>query len=338
MAKVTAILLVCLAALLAHTVVSADQSGRLWRCSSHGLERTIVLHEQDATGQDGEFACWVIYTKEGVTETLWRAKNNPDYCAPKVSALIERLQSAGFTCITEMPKNLVDPPRDTAPPVVENSDTADTADTASISDIPEFPDVPEIPDIAEPADDLMPEAPLEASPVPTPVDVPATELRVLLEKHYEGNYLDAMLAAMPGGFAVQSDMDAISPGPLEYLHVGPPKHFIKTMSDGSYVLVNTTLFERGTTSSYVNFGFRVVDKRYRFLGYATTQPVANFKVLDANVDQIVLSVTPIATASCTPARRTQIIEWQDAVAREIRQDADPSIGANATGDCAEEVP
>ncbi|MGI9238611.1 MAG: hypothetical protein ACR2QZ_14530 [Woeseiaceae bacterium] len=334
MAKVTAILLVCLSAMLAHTAVSAEQGGRLWRCSSHGLERTIVLHEQDATGKDGEFACWVMYTKDGATEILWRAKNNPDYCAPKVSALIERLQTAGFTCITEMPQNLVDPPREMPPPVAENSDASVTTVT---HDIPEFPDVSEVPDMVEPPVDPTPQSPLEETPVPAPEAVPATQLRALLEKHYEGSYLDAMFAAMPKGFAAQSGMDAISPGPLEFLHVGPPKHFIKTMSDGSYVLVNTTLFERGTTSSYVNFGFRVVDKRYEFLGYATTQPVAKFKVLDANADQIVLSVTPIATASCTPARRTQIIEWQDAVAREIQRNADSSIGALETGDCAEEA-
>lgn len=275
-----------------------------WLCSSHGLERAIELYLRHGERLEGELSCWVVYTKDGASEVLWQAKNNPDYCEPKALSLIARLESAGFVCTPSRAENRPESPSESPPTATDDSDV------------------------------MLPSLPVGAGSDESADSV--TDLRVLLSKHYEDSYLDAMLAALPSGFSVQPDMDAISPGPLEYLHVGPPDHFVKTLSDGSYVLVNTLLFERGSTSSYVNVGFQVKDKRYRFLGYATTQPVADFEVLDADTDSVVLSVKPIATARCTPMRRTEVLTWRGEVLRQYPQETVQATADNE--ECGEPTP
>lgn len=283
---------------------AAEGSERLWQCSSHGHERAIELYERGDERREGEPSCWVVYTKDGASEVLWQAKNNADYCRPKALSLVARLESAGFACTASDPDN-------TPAKRPENTTTA-----------------------TDDSDMLMPPLAVGAGS-----DEPAateTDLRKLLSKHYEENYLDAMMAALPSGFSVRPDMDAISPGPMEYLHPGPPEHFVKTLSDGSYVLVNTLLFERGATSFYVNLGFQVKNKRYRFLGYATTQPVTEFEVLDADTESVALSVRPITAADCTPARRTQVMAWHGELSGHDPQEGNPSISGD--DECGNSAP
>ena len=274
---------------------------RAWQCLSHGHDRAIELYVPGVKRREGELSCWVVYTKEGASEILWQAKNNPDYCEPKALSLIARLESAGFVCTPSHPASRPADGSESPPAATDDSDV------------------------------MMPPSSVGAGDDESGDS--EADLGTLLSRHYEGNYLDAMLAALPSGFSVQPDMDAISPRPMEYLHVGPPDHFVKTLADGSYVLVNTLLFERGTTSSYVNVGFQVTNKRYRFLGYATTQPVADFEVLDAGTESVVLSLRPLATDGCIPARRTQVMAWQGEVKQQASQEAIGAVGSD--GDCSD---
>lgn len=155
----------------------------------------------------------------------------------------------------------------------------------------------------------------------------------MLEKHYVGSYLDAMVAAMPPGFIVQKDGQSVSRGPGEYLQVAPPDNFVKTLPDGSYVLVNTLRFERGATSSYVNFGFQVNDNRFRFLGYATTGSVTDIRILDTDPDKVVVSVAPAPVGTCVAARRTRTIEWRGTMDDSDATDPRLQIGDTTGGDC-----
>lgn len=56
---------------------------------------TYCADEQPPPGQD---ACRVDYTKDGNTEILWRARNDPSYCGPKLRNLISELEASGFSC------------------------------------------------------------------------------------------------------------------------------------------------------------------------------------------------------------------------------------------------
>ena len=89
---------------------------KVWRCTIATLDpesgtedppdRTITLYEyrspenclDDALPPDGTDICRTEYTKDGATETLWRARNNRDYCRPRTKALIQDLVTAGFLC------------------------------------------------------------------------------------------------------------------------------------------------------------------------------------------------------------------------------------------------
>ncbi len=266
-----------------------------WQCSSDGHERTIELYERDGERRQGELSCRVVYTKQGASEVLWQAQNNPDYCRPKALSLVARLESAGFACTMLHPQNRPDTGSDSQPPATDDSES------------------------------LAPPLPVAAGDKPADTE---TDLRMILSKHYKEDYLDAMLAALSTGFSLQHGEDAISIGPNGYLHVGPPDHFVKTLSDESYVLVNTLLVERAATSSYVNLGFQVKNQRYRFLGYAATQPVTELEVLDADTESVVLSLRPVPAADCIPARQTQVLAWRDELSRQDLQEAEPSISGS----------
>ena len=322
----SAVLVTSLFVLSANDVLSDDSIERAWQCSSQGFEREIVLYQRNRATLEGEFGCRVVYTKDGESEVLWQAKNNPDYCEPMAIALVKKLQGSGFKCLAT--------DRAGGPDQRDDGSQAATDDTDDV-----------VPAAVDDSDDAVPAAPpTKSEEKPESEGKPerkdqrestTAELRALLEEHYVGSYLDAMLVAVSHGFSVQPGMDALSTGHGEYLHVAPPNNFVKTMSDGSYVLVNTMLFERGATSSYVNFGFLVRDKRFRFLGYATTQPIADIKVLDADQDKVVLSVAPATANSCTPAHRTQILAWHSDVYG--RDDAEPgqTTGEAGNGDCVD---
>lgn len=326
-----ALLIGLVGALCVGDIRGEDIANRGWQCTSRGFERRIESYKRDRATLEGEFACWVVYTKDGESEVLWQAKNNPDYCEPRAIALVEKLQGAGFKCLAsdpaaepeqrdDGPQAATDDTDDMVPADLDDTDDVVPADLGDTDDA--IPSVPQSKNEEKPGSQGKPEN-------------TTAEYRTLLEKHYVGSYLDAMLAAVPQAFSVQPGMDALSPGRGEYLHVAPPNNFVKTMSDGSYVLVNTMLFERGATSSYVNFGFQVHDKRFRFLGYAPTQPVTDIKVLDADSDKVVVSLMPVASASCAPSRRTEVITWHDGVYGRYGSEPGQTTGEARNSDCGD---
>ncbi|MGB5627027.1 MAG: hypothetical protein WBM61_14935 [Woeseiaceae bacterium] len=322
----SALFVTSLVVLPATDVLGDDSIEQAWQCSSQGFEREIVLYQRNRATLEGEFACWVVYTKDGESEVLWQAKNNPDYCEQRAVALVEKLRVAGFKCLEDDRAGLSEQHDDTSQAATDDTDDM-------------------VPAVIGDTDNAVLEAPprkseedQQSKTKPESKDKresTTAEFRNLLERHYVGSYLDAMLVAVPRGFFVHSEMDALSPGRGEYLHIAPPNNFVKTMSDGSYVLVNTMLFERGATSSYVNFGFEVHDKRFRFLGYATAQSVTDIRVLDADPDKVVVSAMSVATASCAPSRRTRIITWHSDVYGQNGSDPGRTTGEVGNSDCVD---
>lgn len=341
----SAVVVASLFVLSASPVWSDDVATKSWQCSSQAFEREIQLFAWDASCPDSEdraagpYACRVIYTKNGKSQLLWVARNNPDYCEPKARALVVKLQNSGFECAftdhsaTERcdPGSVVQSPPVAEIPVIE--DSPPVAEIPVIEDSPpptEMPVQETSPPVAE-APVQEPSAPVAEIPVketsPPVAAIPAEEtspplapeparedvasqnvdagLRGLLEKHYQEDYLDALIEAIPRGFRAQPASTVVLSTDGANLHLAPPNHFVKTMSDNSYVLVNTRLLQQGQTTSFVNFGFHVRDGRYQFLGYATAHSVRDATVMNADGDRVVLSIL----LPDVKERRTKIIPW-----------------------------
>ncbi len=300
--------LIGLFALLPGITMGAGPINSTWTCTSGDFEREITLFKDIDSVQDparvseNAFACRVTYTKNGESALLWLARNDPDYCEPKVLALVGKLQTAGFQCEKSgLPINLAD------------RSSAGALDTD---------------DVAAP--------PSTGEQAPPARSSDAAALRELLQRHYENSYLDAMVAAIPAGFSVGPAVDALSTKSGDVLYAGPPNHFVKTMADGSYLLVNTLVLQRDSTSSFVNLGFVVRDKRYRFLGYATIRSAVEAKVTEANVTQVTLMATTAATPSCEGARRMRTLRWSsDFGADSSQQLAAPPTGPTSGSDCGD---
>ncbi|MGB5258865.1 MAG: hypothetical protein WBN44_16555, partial [Woeseiaceae bacterium] len=280
----SAFVAVCFAVLLPAAVNSEEGAASVWHCESGQFERELALFRGSPADPAGPvapvgiLACKVVYTKNGNSEVLWQARNDPDFCKPRVLALIEKLRNAGFTCEQEAQSTDATPVEPVvtaevvAAPDAENF-SADAASTESVSN--------------------------EASEA----------IRRLLESHYEDSYLDAMVVAIPSGFSPLPGTAALSAGSGGVLHVGPPDHFVKTQPDGSYVLVNTLRLEQGAATSFVNLGFLVRDKRYRFLGYAAAHSVSSAVVQEAGTEEVSLMVSEVSPPSCVVSRRPLLLRW-----------------------------
>lgn len=131
---------------LTANAVTAEESGlTTYECTAAGgLTRQIrseehCLAERDAgAGQD---ACRVDYTKDGVTEILWRAGNDPSFCYPRVRDLISTLEASGFTCTGtdgHIECDDADAVDDLAPAPVESTDSR----PGSITITPSAPSAP----------------------------------------------------------------------------------------------------------------------------------------------------------------------------------------------------
>ena len=273
-----------------------------WHCESGSHVREIALYrneptaEQPVVGSESRPACRVVYTKNGDAQVLWQARNDPSYCQPRVLALVEKLENGGFRCARK------------GEPAAGDVGVAEGS-------------------VGTKAEPLGPTA---AAPVVTN-DAGRSALRELLGRYYEDYYLDAMAEAIPAGFTVHPDKPAVSAGPGGLLHLGPPDHFVKTMPDGSYVLVNQLLFEHGGTSSFVNLGFVVDNERYRFLGYATAHSVSEVEVHDADTAQVSLMLTETPAPACEMVRRLQLLAWAPVLETHY---AEESKNIPGTGDCA----
>lgn len=95
-------LAVCLCCLLVTGSALAEEGGpTYYECAAGNITRQIkseehCLAERQAT--PGLDACRVEYTKDGVTEILWRARHDPSYCYPRVRSLVSSLEESGFSC------------------------------------------------------------------------------------------------------------------------------------------------------------------------------------------------------------------------------------------------
>lgn len=297
--------LIVLLALLPCVNASAESVSSVWTCRSGALEREITLarNEPLAPAPAGEsqeaFACRVDYSKNGAVEVLWRARHDPEFCEPRVLALLSKLRAAGFQCEESGHESSGDERRATGTIDANGNSRQSPASPAPRND---------------PGDDPL--------------------LRALLERHYEDFYLDAMIGAIPAGFTVASTSDAVATESGDILFVGPPNHFVKAMPDGSYVLVNTLVAQRDSMSSFVNLGFVVRNNRYRFLGYAIAHAAVEAKVSDADADQVSLMVTTAATASCESVRRVRTLRWgPDFVSQSSQRSEATRAGSASASDC-----
>ena len=330
MKYVCAVITVCLCVFSTSEIRGEESMARVWRCASQTAQREIELYTWGLSCHvslrppEEQYACRVVYKKDGASEVLWQARNDSEYCEPNALALVARLQQAGFDCaMTENASRC-----EVAPQTAVTS--KDDTEPASASEPAGAPEPAGASEAAVASEHAVAAA---ATPVAIDEEETAAELRRLLEKYYEENYLDAMIAAIPAGFDAPSGMDVVTSGPGKKLHVGPPDHFIKTMPDGSYVLVNTLLFDRDATTSFVNFGFKVKNEQYRFLGYAVAESVTASQVLDADSDKIVLSVTSVATESCNSTRRTRTLRWGSDLSGEDGNGQNAVMGQISIGAC-----
>lgn len=294
-------------AVLPGIAVGAGPEISTWSCTSGDFVREIALFRHDGPAQEiagvaaQPFACRVEYSKNGKSEELWIARNDPDFCQPKVLALVSKLQAAGFRC--RVPG---------APIESAERSSRGAADTDGRDALSAAEQVPP----ARAGDDAA--------------------LRALLERYYEDFYLDAMVAVIPAGFTAGTSIDAVSAKSGAVLYVAPPNHFVKTMADGSYVLVNTLVLQRDSTSSFVNLGFVVRDNRYSFLGYAIVHAAVEAKVSDADADEVTLMATTAASATCEGVRRIRALPWlPDFAAASSQQSNDAQTGSPSTSDCTD---
>lgn len=91
MKKMTVLCFVITCGLLTGSAV-ADET---YTCTNGSQERIISVVYQDQVAQ---VPCEVQYTKDGVTETLWSARNIAGYCQEKATAFVEKQRGWGWAC------------------------------------------------------------------------------------------------------------------------------------------------------------------------------------------------------------------------------------------------
>ena len=70
-----------------------------FRCGNGALERRIELSGPDDTqGTACEVRYWRDASAPGSGRVLWRAQQDPDFCAAKARELVTRLEAGGWTC------------------------------------------------------------------------------------------------------------------------------------------------------------------------------------------------------------------------------------------------
>lgn len=81
--------------------LAAEVFASSWTCQQAGLTRHVVIFYPEAPAQ---LPCKVFYSRpeENVMpRALWEAKNTRNYCERKAVEFIERLNSAGWSCIRD---------------------------------------------------------------------------------------------------------------------------------------------------------------------------------------------------------------------------------------------
>jgi hypothetical protein len=91
MKKITSLCLVATLSMIA-SFAAADET---YLCTYGQEERVISVVYQD---QVEKVPCEVRYQKDGVTETLWDAKDEVGYCEEKAKAFVEKQRGWGWRC------------------------------------------------------------------------------------------------------------------------------------------------------------------------------------------------------------------------------------------------
>lgn len=86
----------CFCALIVAGTVQA--ATKTYSCTQGKSTRKV----EHTTGEGGEFACKVVYTKEteapNDSKTLWSARADEKFCDEKVVGFLEKLKSGGWNC------------------------------------------------------------------------------------------------------------------------------------------------------------------------------------------------------------------------------------------------
>ena len=302
---------------------------KVWRCTIAALDaasgtegppdRAITLYEyrslenclDDALPPDGTDICRTEYTKDGATETLWRARNNRDYCRPRAKALIQDLVTSGFFCRT------LDNEGCEGPAAVQGDD-APTVDALPVTEA------------------------TSAIRNTTPIDKTGSREKQLLT--FFNGLFDASLAkamtkaAIPDDFDVFDD-NTLSTGNGATLRFTRGTHAWETRRDKGVLVINADL-QRGQSFNDVFFGFSFdrsdsmnESDRHQIRYLGVVSPETSSEVIYAGEDKIIISSTWFAESSdCYSSRTTDEYQWSDSIygTQRVRR-----ISADDNPDCAE---
>lgn len=301
---------------------------KAWHCTIIALDpgsetaappdRALTLYEyrspdscqDDALPPGGTDICRADYTKNGATETLWRARNNRDYCRPRAEALVRELDTAGFSCRT------LDVEGCKGPAALQNN-------VATAVDAPRTS---------------------EASVVvrnAVPIDRTASREQRLLE--FFNGLFDTSLAKAMTTAAIPDDFDALDDSTLSNgngatLRFTRGTHAWETRRDRGVLVINADL-QRGQSFNDVFFGFAFdrsdstnAPDRHRFRYLGVVSPETSSEVIYAGEDKIIISSRWFDEASdCYASRTTDEYQWSDSVYGTLQM---RTISADDIADCA----
>ena len=333
---------------------------KVWQCTIAALDpgsetegppdRTITLYEfrspencrDEALPPDGTHVCRGDYTKDGATETLWRARNNRDFCRPRAKALVHDLVNAGFFCRTldvEGCEGPVDVRGDAAPAV----DARPVPEAEGVGDAEPALEAESSPAVA-PATDTNEIKTPTASAVRTvaPIDKTASREKRLVT--FFNGLFDVSLAramtdaAIPDNFDVYDD-STLSAGNGETLRFTRGTHAWETRRDEGVLVINAD-FQHGTSFNDVFFGFtfdrsnsKNESDRHQLRYLGVVSPETASEVIYASEEKIIISSWWYTESrDCHSSRTTDEYQWSDSVYGTLQM---RTISTDNNPDCAE---
>jgi hypothetical protein len=271
----------------------------------------------------GANVCRADYTKDGVTETLWRARNNRDYCRPRVENLVQELDMAGFFCASikiEECEGQAEVAADSVP--FESSQPAPQAAPVSETEPARKTDAKTA---IEPATgtDALKTATTTAAQSPAPVDKTAgrdNQLTAFFNGLFDSSLARAMAdAAIPDDFSVY-DQNTLASSNGETLRFTRGTHAWETRRDRGVLVINAD-FQRGPSFNDVFFGF-AFDRsdpknesdrhQIRYLGVVSAE--TSSEVIYAGEDKIIISSRWYTESSdCYSSQTTDEYQWSDSI-------------------------
>ena len=334
---------------------------KVWQCTIAALDprseteappdRTITLYEyrspencrDEALPPDGTLACRGNYTKDGATETLWRARNNRDYCRPRAEALVKDLVNAGFFCRTldvEECERPADVEADAAPVV----DAQPVADAEVLGEAEPALEAKVLP-AAEPAASASTIKTKATSVIrnATPIEKTANREKQLLTFFnglFDTSLAKAMTeAAIPDDFGVL-DGNTLAAGNGGTLRFTRGTHAWETRRDKGVLVINAD-FQHGTSFNDVFFGFAFdrsdstnESNRHQFRYLGVVSPETASEVVFAGEEKIIISSRWYTESrDCYSSRTTDEYQWSDSVYGTLQM---RTISADDNPDCSEE--